>query len=451
MNDPTFHTIPLAWREIRRLPGLEGRIDLPNRGAVVLSTVGSLGDLYPVLAIARALELTGLEARLALTPDDCEVARAWGLLATPVGPSQSEVCRRLGVTRDDIAASILRDPGPMLRDVLTPMLPTLAAEMAPLMQGASAVAATPFALAAPMAAEQAGLPFVPLLLQPMMTFSTTDPPRAGPFRAMRPTPGPVGRVWNRAIAAAARGVLSRRHRTALDTVRTRLGLPPHRGTPLIDPGGPEAMRLGLWDARFSAPPADAPEGLRVVGFPPAPDGDLPPEATRWIEAGPPPLVVTLGSIAQSLAGPRFWHEAVALARVMGLRAVLLHGDAKVPAGPDLLPLRYAAHAALFPQAAAILHHGGIGTTAEALRAGRPQLVIPVGGDQPDNAARLVRLGLAATLPPKRFTADRARVALAPLLERFDYVAAQDLGDGIARTNGAGEAALHLARIALASR
>ena len=449
---PVSRDTPLAWTGIRRLPGLEGRIDLPDRGAVVLSTIGSLGDLYPVLSVARALELTGLEARLALSPDDCETARAWGLLATPIGPSRAEVARRLGVTPERIAADVLRDPGPMVREVLTPMLPALTARIDPLCEGASAVAGTTFALAAALAAERARLPYVPLLLQPMMAFSALDPPRAGAFRLARPDPGPLARPWNRAVLAAARAELRRRHASDLSAVRARLGLPPQPGAPLVDHGADVPLRIGLWDERFSPVPPDAPAGLKALGFPPSPDGDLDMATSRWLDDGPPPLVVTLGSIAQTLAGPAFWTEAAALARAMGLRAVLLHGPATPPApAPDLLALPYGAHSALFPRAAAIVHHGGIGTTAEAIRSGRPQLVVPVGGDQPDNAARLERMGLAATLPARRFTAARARAALDPLLARFDYGAALALGEEVAATNGAGEAALHLARIALAAR
>ncbi|UWQ20743.1 nucleotide disphospho-sugar-binding domain-containing protein [Jannaschia sp. W003] len=442
---------PLAWSGVRRLPGLEGRIHLPNRGAVLLSTIGSLGDLYPVLSVARAIELAGLEPRLALSPDDCEIARSWGLLATPVGPTQAELCERLGVSRDEIAASILRDPGPLMRDVMIPMLPALIEQMAPLMPGVSVAAGTTFALAAPLAAEQAGVPYVPLLLQPMMMFSAIDPPTGRLFKLARQNPGTAGQVWNRALLSCARAVLRSRHASDLSDVRDRLALPPQPGTPLLDHGGEVPMRLALWDEHFAPIPDDAPEGLRAVGFPPRPEGMLDPEVRRWIAGGPPPLVVTMGSIAHGLGGPKFWQRAVDLGRSLGLRVVLLHGQAEVPEGDDVLALPYAPHSGLFPLAAAIVHHGGIGTTAEAVRAARPQLVLPVGGDQPDNAARLERMDLAAVLPVRRFGVRRAQQMLGDLLERFDYAAAAKLGEAVADRNGAGEAALHLARIALASR
>ena len=407
---------------------------------ILLATLGSLGDLYPVLSLARALRDRGAVARLALAPDDCAVAADWGLPATPVGPSRAEMSRRLGMSGDDIARSVLRDPGPLLNGVLLPMLADLARETESLARGADAVAATTFALHAALAAERRGLPLFPLLLQPMVMFSALDPPRASAFRLAVPQPGPAGRLWNRGLIALAHGVLRARHRRALTRIRAGLGLPPQPGTPLVDHGAAVPARLGLWDPRFAPVPADAPSRTVATGFPPSPPGALPPEVAAWLDAGPAPLVVTLGSIAHALAGPRFWDEAAALARRMGRRAVLLHGEAAAPRGDGLLALRYAPHAPLFPRAHAVLHHGGIGTTSEAIRAARPQLVLPVGGDQPDNAARLAGLGLAATLPARRFTARRAERVLAPLLARFDTDRADAFAATVRGRDGAAAAA-----------
>ena len=275
----------------------------------------------------------------------------------------------------------------------------------------------------------------------MLAFSALDPPRASAFRLATADPGPVGRVWNRGIIAAARATLRLRHGRDLAAIRAGLGLPPQPGTPLFDHGAAMPARIGLWDPAFSPVPPDAPAGLVATGFPPAPQGALDARTVAWLDAGPAPLVVTLGSIAHALGGPRFWEEAAALARRMGRRAVLLHGAVPAPpATADILPLPYAPHAPLFPRAHAVLHHGGIGTTAEALRAGRPQLVLPVGGDQPDNAARLVRLGVAATLPARRFAAARAHAALNALEAGFDAEAATRLAATIRARDGAEAAA-----------
>ncbi|WP_371154318.1 glycosyltransferase [Jannaschia sp. 2305UL9-9] len=415
----------------------------------MLSTIGSLGDLYPVLSIARALEDRGTEVRLALTPEDCDIARRWGLLATPVGPSQADVCAALGMSRDEVAASVLQDPGPLISQALMPLLPDMARTIATLCDGATCVAGTSFALGAALAAEMTDLPFVPLILQPMMLMSAEDPAHGHAHRfALHDRTGPLAHLWNRAFIGAVHGVFRLRHGRQLSRVRRDLGLNRQRATPILDHDATMPVRLGLWSEHFAPKPKDAPEGLHLVGFPPAPEGDLPAEVVGWIAEGPPPLVVTLGSIAQRLGRENFWRQAIDMARQMGLRAVLLHGAAEVPQGLDILALPYAAHAPLFPMAAAVVHHGGIGSTAEAMRAGRPQLILPVGGDQPDNAMRVKRAGLAEVIPIAAFTGQRGAAELGSLLNRFDYAKAAALADTITEEDGAAIAARHLQDIAL---
>jgi rhamnosyltransferase subunit B len=97
---------------------------------------------------------------------------------------------------------------------------------------------------------------------------------------------------------------------------------------------------------------------------------------------------------------------------------------------------------LFPRAAVIIHHGGVGTTGQALRAGRPQLVVPHMLDQFDNARRIARLGVGASLTAKRFTPDRARAKLSRLLEHKPYqTQAARIGAIVQTETGAQTAAL----------
>ena len=105
---------------------------------------------------------------------------------------------------------------------------------------------------------------------------------------------------------------------------------------------------------------------------------------------------------------------------MGRRAVLLIGrdPANRPRRPlpsTMLAVPYASHAAVFPRACLTVHQGGIGTTGEAMRAGRPMVVVPFGQDQPDHARRLERLGIARRIPAGRYDARRAARAIADLL------------------------------------
>ena len=150
---------------------------------------------------------------------------------------------------------------------------------------------------------------------------------------------------------------------------------------------------------------------------------MPPELARFLDAGPPPLVITLGSSAVVDAGP-FYEHSVAAAKRLGRRAALLVGKnprnrpASLPEG--IVAFAYAPYSELFPRAAAIVHQGGIGTTAQAMRSGRPMLVMPYAHDQPDNAERVRRLGVARTIARQRYTPARAAAELRHLLDNPVY-------------------------------
>ena len=135
-----------------------------------------------------------------------------------------------------------------------------------------------------------------------------------------------------------------------------------------------------------------------------------PELERFIKAGSAPVVFALGSVAVYTAG-NFFQMAAEAADMLKRRAVLVVGkDTENPPveglPPNMIAVDYVPYSKLFPKAAAIVHQGGIGTTGQALQAGKPTLVVPFAHDQPDNARRLERLGISKTLPLKRCSARR---------------------------------------------
>ena len=154
------------------------------------------------------------------------------------------------------------------------------------------------------------------------------------------------------------------------------------------------------------------------------------------------MVFTLGSSAVGAAG-RFYHESAEAAARLGVRAVLLTGGfaanmpARVPEG--VLLVDKAPHQLLFPRARAVVHQGGAGTTAQALRGACPMLVVPHSHDQPDNAYRVTRLGVARTLFPKRYTASRVVGELRPLLDDPGYRTRAAATAAVVRGEAAAEA------------
>ena len=131
----------------------------------------------------------------------------------------------------------------------------------------------------------------------------------------------------------------------------------------------------------------------------AAEPDLSPELAAFLDDGEPPIVFTLGSAAVYDPGP-FFDESAKAAALLRRRAVLLIGPEAgqiVGAGPDVAVFGYAPFSKLFPRAAPVVHQGGSGTTGQVMRAGRPMLVVPYAHDQPDNALRARKLGIAASL------------------------------------------------------
>jgi len=140
----------------------------------------------------------------------------------------------------------------------------------------------------------------------------------------------------------------------------------------------------------------------------------------------------------------FWRAAIAASERLGRRAILLTGTPPGQLGavpPTVKVFEYLPYSMVFPRALAIVHSGGIGTLAQALAAGRPQLIVPVAFDQPDNARRTAALGIARTIPFRKATAGAMASELAPLLDNATYAArAMQVGEIVAKEDGARAAA-----------
>jgi rhamnosyltransferase subunit B len=225
------------------------------------------------------------------------------------------------------------------------------------------------------------------------------------------------------------------------------GLPPDRANPLFDPPRNASRFLALYSEHFAPIPPDRRNRTVATGFPFHDEGgdqDLSPALHAFLAAGEAPVTFTLGSTAVWTAGD-FHHVAARAAAELGVRAVLLVGEepGSVPAVlPDgVIAVPYAPHRALFTRSCAIVHQGGIGTTAQALRSGQPSLVVPFSHDQPDNGARVAALGAGLVVPRARLNANTMRRALGRLLGEPSFAAAAArVGGRIRGEDGAATAA-----------
>ena len=225
-------------------------------------------------------------------------------------------------------------------------------------------------------------------------------------------PHPLRRAYWLAVDAAAYLLVGR----ALNRLRTGLGLPPVRR--LFRWWLSPDLVIGLFPPWYAAPQLDWPPQLRLAGFGryDGAEAELSDDVHAFCRAGQPPVAFTLGTGMAHAAG--FFRAAVAACGVAGVRGLLLTkypGLLPSPLPPEVRHCAYAPFRRLLPLCGAVVHHGGVGTTAAALEAACPQLVLPLAWDQPDNAARVRRLGVGTALGARRRSGSDLARALAGVM------------------------------------
>lgn len=425
----------------------------------MLSTVGSLGDLFPYLAIARELRSRGHHSLLAGSARYRSIVQAEGVPFHEARPDLSDFERQPEWSR--MAVDPRRGSEHIIRRMVLPYLQESYEDLRAVVRGADLVVAHPFAYAAKLAAEKLGVPWVVGALQPAIFLSSFDPPALSrPFFA--DSVFRLGRPLSALLVASIKLVM-RGWAAPLREMRRRLDLPGRRIDPLVEGQFSERLNLALFSPLIARPQPDWPPGTVVTGFPhleedPSRSGaaeavgaSVTPALARFLDRGEPPLIFTLGSLAV-LSPDSFFSVSARAAREFGRRAVLLVGesglgDLRALASDELYVGGYEPHAALFPRAAAVVNQGGIGTIAHALRAGKPMLVAPSTNDQPDNARRVERLGVARVLPRAGYRVDRLVFELDRLLTTPEYATrAKELADLLARERGAQAACDALERL-----
>ena len=396
---------------------------------VVLVTIGSAGDLFPFLRIALALRSAGHRISF-LGPDQhAPFVRAAGLPfhGLPADPAVLDhpdlwhPTRGFGVVWEATRPAMAAVPAYMAAlpedEKCTMLVHPLALPEADLCRAA-----------------RPGLRIAAAFLAPSNLPTVHDPLMLGPWRVPRWVPHGVRRRLWRTLASRFVDPVAL---PGLNAARSAAGLAPVRS--LLDTVVSIAdLSIGLFPHWFAPTPPDWPRPLVRTGFPlfdPAPDAALSPELQHFLGQGGRPLVFTPGTGNRQARA--YFEHAIEAARLLGERAVFLtpHREQLPAALPrhvlwqDYVPLR-----ALLPQVAVLVHHGGIGTTAEALHAGTAQLVVPLAHDQFDNAARVEALGVGLALPATRLNTRRLVAALEALLDddglrpRCRAVAAKFAGD-----------------------
>jgi UDP:flavonoid glycosyltransferase YjiC (YdhE family) len=425
---------------------------------VILATLGSLGDLHPFIALGLALRAAGADVIVASAAEYQAKVETAGLDFRPVRPSFADMQTELGMTRAQLTSAVLARSDFLLRKLIVPYVKVCHDDMLDIVAGADLVLTSSLAFGARLAAERHAIPWLAVVLQPLMFLSAFDPPQipqAPWLTELLRRLGVTPTRWVLTLLKAAIGAQLR----PLRPLRASMGLPPDPRSPLFDGQFSAAGAIALYSPLLGGVRADYPKPTAIVGFASfdsddGSDSALAAPLAEFFAAGAPPLVFTLGSLIVHSPGS-FYRESLAAARQLGFRAVLLAGANAVTdyaglAAADVHVCAYAPHSKVFPCAAAIVHQGGIGTLAQALRSGRPQLIVPFYADQLDNAVRAQRLGVARVLAPRRYTAESAARELDVLMRVTDHRRrAAEVGRLLAEENGAAAgAAVVLERLAL---
>jgi len=414
---------------------------------IVLSTFGSFGDIHPYLAIALELKARGHSPVIATSEVYREKMDALGLEFRPVRPDMPSYDDTEELIR--LSAELIDPKGGTERvmELFTKNPREVYEDLDAVVEGADLLLTHPLPLVGPIVAQKRGMPWVSSVLAPISFFSAYDPPvppqMPALYHLVRLSPV-LGRLFYRMASHRLEKVMEPVYR-----LRAELGLA--RGEqPLLAGQHSGAMVLALFSSVLAKPQPDWPAHTRVTGFPFYDRRDFfgetetPAELMEFLEAGPPPIVFTLGSSAFWVAKD-FYRDSIRAAQALGQRALLLIGHARnLPAEPlpeGVAAFEYAPFGEVLPRALAIVHQGGVGTTGQGLSAGRPVLIVPHAHDQFDNAARVVRLGCGRMIPRPRYNSQSAIKELGALLENPDYATkAFEVGKQVQNEDGASSAA-----------
>ncbi|MFO1064639.1 MAG: glycosyltransferase [Pirellulales bacterium] len=334
------------------------------------------------------------------------------------------------------------------RDARKPVLDLLEA-----CRGADLIVAHALTYSAPIVAEQLGIRWIGTALQPMIFLSAYDPPILGPIAWLsRRRWGP--KFHGRLLRFATNSLRS--WAKPLDRIRREAGLPPAATHPLFAGMFSPLLNLVLFSRHLAAPQPDWPAHCVMCGFPfydkgmNVEHGSLSPQLEAFLQSGEPPVVFTLGSSAVAAAG-NFYRESFLAAKKFDIRSVLLIGRDERNRPTEPIPDHicvddYAPYSLLFPRAGAVVHQGGVGTTGQVLRAGKPQIIVPFAHDQPDNAHRITELGCGLWLPRRKLQTDRLGAMLVQLREpRFRNKAAE-IGAAVTAEDGCAAACDEIDRL-----
>jgi sterol 3beta-glucosyltransferase len=368
---------------------------------ITILTAGSRGDVQPFVALALGLQRAGHRVTLAAPLDAERFVAGYGVSYARLTADYQQLA-----ATEQSRAALGGNPAALFKTYreFQGMMRTLLDDAWAAAQGADTIVYHPKALAGADIARRLTVPGFLAAPMPMLT-PTAAFPMPGTFSRN------LGGKFNRATYAANRLMLLSFYGLINRWRRETLGLPPR--SPLAHPfsdNGRPLPQLYAVSPQVVPRPDDWPAHAHMTGYwflPAVADWSSPPALEAFLAAGEPPVYVGFGSMAGRKPEETTALVLEALAQ-SGQRGILASGwgGLRATALPEHVHLLEAApHAWLFPRCAAVVHHGGAGTTAAGLQAGRPTIICPFFGDQPFWGQRVAASGAGpAPIPQKKLTA-----------------------------------------------
>lgn len=387
---------------------------------IVFAVFGSLGDMHPMNALGLELKKRGYHIIFATMDFYREKIETLGFEFRPMRPhlhpDDKELAKKL---MDAKSGSEL-----LLKELILPNLRPMYADLTEAVKDADLLISTEVVFAAASVAEKTAIKWITTTLAPGTFLSAYDPfvpPTALYLRHFRF----LGKTFHGAMFGIVRRVINSWFEP-YRAFRREIGLDEGRN-PLFE-GKSDLLNLAMFSKVLGKPQPDWAKSTLQTGFcfydGKDDYGAIGEDLQNFLDAGEPPIVFTLGSAAVMDARD-FFEESANAAQILGKRAVLLYGMFNEPPklvenGKQILAVPYAPYSQVFPRAACVVHQGGIGTTSQVLRAGVPHLIMPYSHDQPDNAARCERIGVAKIISRDKYTAKNASKKLRELLADENY-------------------------------
>ncbi|MGQ0543226.1 MAG: glycosyltransferase [Blastocatellia bacterium] len=401
---------------------------------IVLSTMGSLGDLHPMTALGLELRNRGHSIVINTWEGYREKIAMLGFDFVPlrpnVDPEDREFVKKAMDGRDGSAI--------IIREMILPFLDDMYADLTAACVGADMMITGELLYVSKSVHEKTGIKWVTTCLSPLTLFSFEDPgiyPGADFLEHFRPLPA----AFHRAMFSLMRLTVDSWFKP-YRRFRKRLGLDPEHD-PIFFGKFSDDLHLVMFSRVLAERQPDWPEQSLQTGFcfydGQEDEGKMPDGLREFLDAGDPPVVFTLGSAAVMDARD-FFDESAKAAKQLGRRAVLLYGRDNIPPkglDENIVGFEYAPYSLVFSRAACVVHQGGVGTTGQVLRAGVPHLIMPFGHDQPDNAARCRRIGVGETISRDKYRSETAASMLDKILSDPKYSTSAREKAGILRSEG----------------